>query len=44
LHFFVSGILLLFLIIHVTMVVLAGFRSRMRAMITGRVAIEKERA
>ena len=36
LHFFVSGFLLLFLIVHVTMVVLAGFRSRMRAMITGR--------
>ncbi len=38
LHFFVSGFLLLFLVVHVTMVVLAGFRSRMRAMITGRVA------
>ena len=36
LHFFVSGALLLFLVVHVTMVVLAGFRSRMRAMITGR--------
>jgi thiosulfate reductase cytochrome b subunit len=43
LHFFVSGLLLLFLIIHVTMVVLAGFRSRMRAMITGRAAV-RERA
>jgi thiosulfate reductase cytochrome b subunit len=37
LHFFVSGALLLFLVVHVTMVVLAGFRNRMRAMITGRV-------
>jgi thiosulfate reductase cytochrome b subunit len=37
-HFFVSGILLLFLIVHVAMIVLAGFKSRMRAMITGRVA------
>jgi thiosulfate reductase cytochrome b subunit len=43
LHFFVSGFLLLFLVVHVTMVVLAGFRSRMRAMITGR-AVVRERA
>jgi thiosulfate reductase cytochrome b subunit len=35
LHFFVSGFLLLFLILHVAMVVFAGFTSRMRAMITG---------
>jgi thiosulfate reductase cytochrome b subunit len=35
LHFFVSGFLLLFVVVHVTMVVLAGFRTRMRAMITG---------
>jgi thiosulfate reductase cytochrome b subunit len=35
LHFFVSGFLLLFLIVHIAMVVLTGFRSRMRAMITG---------
>jgi thiosulfate reductase cytochrome b subunit len=39
LHFFVSGALLLFLVVHVTMVVLAGFRSRMRAMITGRASV-----
>ena len=37
LHFFISGLLLLFLVVHVAMIVLAGFRSRMRAMITGRV-------
>ena len=43
LHFFVSGFLLLFLVVHVTMVVLAGFRSRMRAMIIGRVTTPKER-
>jgi thiosulfate reductase cytochrome b subunit len=43
LHFFVSGSLLLFLVVHVTMVVLGGFRSRMRAMIVGRVATPKER-
>jgi len=38
LHFFLSGFLLLFLIVHVTMIILAGFWSRMRAMITGRAA------
>jgi thiosulfate reductase cytochrome b subunit len=43
LHFFVSGSLLLFLVVHVTMVVLAGFRSRMRAMITGRAVESPER-
>jgi thiosulfate reductase cytochrome b subunit len=37
LHFFVSLSLVLFLLVHVGMVWLAGFRSRMRAMITGRV-------
>ena len=36
LHFFVSGALLLFVVVHVAMVAMAGFRSRMRAMITGR--------
>lgn len=35
LHFFVTLALVLFLLIHVGMVWLAGFRSRMRAMITG---------
>src|ERR1700733_3253054 len=35
LHFFVSGALFIFLVIHITMVVQAGFRSRLRAMITG---------
>ena len=34
-HFFVSWLLLLFLFVHVAMVALSGFRSRMRAMITG---------
>jgi len=37
LHFFVSLSLVLFLLVHVGMVWFAGFRSRMRAMITGRV-------
>jgi thiosulfate reductase cytochrome b subunit len=36
LHFFVSLALLLFVLVHVVMVFIAGFRSRMRAMITGR--------
>ena len=36
LHFFVSVALVLFLLVHVLMVCLAGFRNRMRAMITGR--------
>jgi thiosulfate reductase cytochrome b subunit len=43
LHFFVSGFLLLFLIVHVAMVLLSGFRSRMRAMITGLATVPQER-
>jgi thiosulfate reductase cytochrome b subunit len=43
LHFLVSAILLLFLIIHIAMVVLAGFWSRMRSMVTGTVPLEQER-
>ena len=42
LHFFVSGFLLIFLVIHVAMVYLAGFKSRVRAMITGRAVIAEE--
>jgi len=41
-HFFVSVFLLLFLLIHIVMVCLAGFRNRMRAMITGRVSAHRE--
>ena len=41
-HFFVSVFLVVFLVVHVVMVCLAGFRSRMRAMITGRVGAYKE--
>jgi nitrate reductase NapE component len=37
-HFFVSVFLVLFLLVHVAMVCLTGFRNRMRAMITGRPA------
>ena len=36
-HFFVASSLLLFLLVHVGMVWFAGFRSRMRTMITGRI-------
>jgi thiosulfate reductase cytochrome b subunit len=43
LHFFVSIALLLFLLVHVVMVCLAGFKSRMRAMITGRAPTQEER-
>jgi thiosulfate reductase cytochrome b subunit len=43
LHFFVSLALLLFLLVHVVMIFLAGFSSRMRAMITGQPAAHKER-
>jgi thiosulfate reductase cytochrome b subunit len=35
LHFFITWALVLFLLIHVTMVALSGFKTRMRAMITG---------
>jgi thiosulfate reductase cytochrome b subunit len=38
LHFFVSVALVLFLLVHVIMIFLAGFWTRMRAMITGRAA------
>ena len=43
LHFFVSGFLVFFLIVHVAMIALAGFWSRMRAMITGRANVPSER-
>jgi thiosulfate reductase cytochrome b subunit len=36
-HFFVACLLVLFLFVHVAMVSLAGFTSRTRAMITGRI-------
>jgi thiosulfate reductase cytochrome b subunit len=42
-HFFVSVSLVLFLFVHVVMVCLAGFKSRMRAMITGRSHATMER-
>jgi thiosulfate reductase cytochrome b subunit len=42
-HFFVSVLLVLFFFVHVTMVCLAGFRSRVRSMITGRATAGMER-
>ena len=36
LHFFISGFLVLFLVVHITMITLAGFWRRTRAMISGR--------
>jgi thiosulfate reductase cytochrome b subunit len=41
-HFFGTVILLLFLLVHIVMVCLAGFNNRMRAMITGRAGAQKE--
>lgn len=38
-HLFVTIALVLFLIVHVTMVALSGFRTRMRAMITGKAQL-----
>ena len=43
LHFFVTIALVLFLLVHVAMVALSGFRGRMRGMITGTVAAHEER-
>jgi thiosulfate reductase cytochrome b subunit len=43
LHFFVSLALVLFLLVHVAMIWLAGFWSRVRAMITGRAPKPMER-
>ena len=41
-HFFVSVALVLFVCLHIAMVCLAGFTSRVRAMITGYSAARKE--
>lgn len=43
LHFFVSISLVVFLVVHVVMLVLTGFGSRMRAMITGLGPVRQER-
>jgi thiosulfate reductase cytochrome b subunit len=42
-HFLVTVLLLLFLLVHVVMICIAGFRSRMRAMITGQADTDLER-
>ncbi len=42
-HFIVTVLLLLFLLLHVTMVALSGFRASVRAMITGRVPDGEDR-
>jgi thiosulfate reductase cytochrome b subunit len=42
-HFFVSVFLVLFLLVHVGMVCVAGFRHRVGAMITGRVSPLRKR-
>jgi thiosulfate reductase cytochrome b subunit len=42
-HFFVSWLLLLFLIAHVTMVARSGFWRRVRSMITGNLSSEEGR-
>ena len=41
-HFFLGDILVLFFLVHIAMVIVAGFSSRMQAMITGHPAIRKE--
>lgn len=41
-HLFVTIALVLFLIVHVTMVATSGFRARMRAMITGKAELPAE--
>jgi thiosulfate reductase cytochrome b subunit len=41
-HFFVSWLLLFFLIVHVTMVAVSGFWPRLRAMITGYIRESEE--
>ena len=42
LHFFVSWALVLFVVVHVAMISMAGFRSRMRTMLTGRAATRED--
>lgn len=41
-HFFITMLLVLFLLVHIAMVYLAGFKSRMRAMTTGHAVADKE--
>jgi thiosulfate reductase cytochrome b subunit len=41
-HFVVTLLLSMFLLVHLVMVIRAGFVSRVRAMITGRAAVPRE--
>jgi thiosulfate reductase cytochrome b subunit len=41
-HFICAGLIVLFVLVHVGLVILSGFRNNMRAMITGRYAIETQ--
>jgi thiosulfate reductase cytochrome b subunit len=43
-HFFVASLLVLFLFVHIAMVCLGGFRTRVAAMITGQHAERKDRS
>jgi thiosulfate reductase cytochrome b subunit len=43
-HFFAAGIIVVFLLVHVGMVCLAGFRNRVGAMITGHGVARREHA
>jgi thiosulfate reductase cytochrome b subunit len=43
-HFFVSVFLVFFVVVHIVMIWRAGFRNRMRAMITGRGGSDGEQA
>jgi formate dehydrogenase gamma subunit len=43
-HFFAANLLVLFVMVHVTMVILAGFGRRCRAMITGYPVARKKRS
>ncbi len=43
-HFFAADSLVLFLLVHIAMVYLAGFRRRMGAMITGQITAGKDRS
>jgi thiosulfate reductase cytochrome b subunit len=43
-HFFVSVLLVLFFLVHIGMICLAGFWTRMRAMITGRAGAGRAHA
>jgi thiosulfate reductase cytochrome b subunit len=44
LHFFITVLLVLFLLVHIVMVCRSGFRKRVRAMISGRSAPDMEEA